>query len=79
MDNQKLATVLFLLVPQIIQLIIQNHGINEIAAIRSFYNSKVYALLEEEETKMWHLSSMALYTLYEEEIKTGHITIPEAA
>ena len=79
MDNQKLAALLSLLVPQIIQLIVQNQGMNEIAAIRSFYNTKVYTLLEEEETKMWHLSPMALYTLYEEEMKTGYITIPEEA
>ena len=79
MNNQKLAALLSLLVQQIIQLIIQNHGMNEIAAIKSFYNSKVYSLLEEEETKMWHLSPMALYTLYKEEMKTGYITIPEEA
>ena len=79
MDNQELASILGLIAPQIIQQIVQNRSVDEITATRSFYNSKVYELLEREDTKMWHLSPMALYTLYKEEMKTGYITIPEEA
>ena len=79
MNNQKLASILGLIAPQIIQQIVQNQSVDEITATRGFYNSKVYELLEQEDTKMWHLSPMALYTLYEEEMRTGHITIPEEA
>ena len=79
MESQKMVSLLGLIVPQIIQQIVQNQSVDEITATRDFYNSKVYELLEREDTKMWHLSPMALYALYEEEMKTGRITIPEEA
>lgn len=79
MESPKMVSLLGLMVPQIIQQIMQNQFVDEITATRNFYNSKVYELLEREDTKMWHLSSMALYALYEEEMKMGRITIPEEA
>ena len=41
--------------------------------------SELYAALEEEETKLWHLSPKALYELYAEEKATGKISYPEEA
>ena len=35
--------------------------------------------LEDEETKLWHLSAHALYEMYQEEVTTGKITYPEEA
>ncbi len=39
----------------------------------------LYANLEDEETKLWHLSANALYEMFKEEQKTGSITYPEEA
>jgi hypothetical protein len=69
--------MLMLLVPQVIKLIIERHGLSEREAADVFYNSRVYALLEDEETKLWHYSALTLFNMYGEERETGKITFPE--
>ena len=77
MDKAKFGAMLMLIVPQVIQLMIQHYGYDEVTASRQFYVSQVYALLEQEETKLWQLSPLMLFYMYDEEIKTGTITFPE--
>lgn len=77
--DQKFEAILILLVPQIIQLIIENYEIDEVTASREFYESEVYSLLEQEDSKMWHFSPLTLFNMYEEERKTGSFVIPEEA
>ena len=77
MDCKKFEAMLILIVPQVVQLIVENHRISEVEASKSFYQSALYALLEQEDTKLWHLSPMALYHMFDEEKKTGSITFPE--
>lgn len=79
MEKQRFSSMLFLLVPQIIQLIIENSNIGEEKATEILYESELYAKLEDEETKLWHLSAKALYEMFKEEQKTGSITYPEEA
>lgn len=77
MEQRKFEAMLVLIVPKIIGLIVENHGTDEVLASKKFYESKVYSLLEEEDTKLWHLSPLTLFNMYDEEIKTGEITFPE--
>lgn len=77
MELKKFEAMLVLIVPQIISLIVEKHGMDEVTASRKFYESKVYSLLEEEGTKLWHLSPLTLFHMYDEEIKTGNIIFPE--
>ena len=77
MEQKKFEALLILIVPRVIGLIAQNCGMDEITAASSFYASRVYSLLETEETKLWHLSPLTLFHMYEEERRTGHITFPE--
>ncbi|MBP9989792.1 MAG: hypothetical protein KBT46_09885 [Ruminococcus sp.] len=79
MSEKQLSGILVLLVPQIIKEITDNEKIAEDAATENFYNSKVYSVLENEETKLWHLSPKALYELYKQEKQTGKIDFPEEA
>lgn len=65
-----------LIVPEIIKIIVKEHGVDELTATKDFYDSKVYALLEDEETGMWHFSPRLLFTMYDEERKTGSFYIP---
>ena len=58
--------MLVLIVPKIVGLIVENHGIDEVTASRKFYESKVYSLLEEEDTKLWHLSPLMLFHMYDD-------------
>ena len=77
MEQKKFEAMLVLIVPKIVGLIVGNHGVDEVTATRKFYESKVYAFLEEEDTKLWHLSPLMLFQMYDEEVKTGSITFPE--
>ena len=74
MADKKFEAILTLLVPQVINLICENYPLDEMTASREFYESKVYSLLEQEDTKLWHFSPLTLYNMYEEEQKTGKIT-----
>jgi hypothetical protein len=74
-DN--LSSILLLITPQIIQILMDNKGLDEKEAARLLYNSELYNTLEIEETKLWHLSAPTLYTLLDEELTTGRITWPE--
>jgi len=77
MSQEKFEALLILLVPMVVRLIIQKYGLDEMTATKAFYESKVYSLLEQEETKLWHLSPLTLFCMYEEEQRTGDFSIPE--
>ena len=77
MEQKKFEAMLVLIVPKVIGLITQESGLDEVTATRAFYESKVYSLLEQEDTKLWHLSPLTLFNMYDEERKTGNITFPE--
>lgn len=77
MEKKKFEAMLVLLVPQIIHLIVQNMRCDEVTASQRFYSSHVYELLEQENTKLWHLSPHSLFQMYYEEVSTGNITFPE--
>ena len=77
MDQKKFEEILTLLVPMVIDLIVKNHKVDEETAIKAFYESKVYSLLDEEDTKMWHYSPLTLFYMYDEGYRTGNITFPE--
>lgn len=77
MTDKKFEAILILLVPQVVQLIHESYSLDEITASQEFYESQVYALLEKEETKLWHFSPLTLFNMYDEERRTGHFEIPE--
>jgi len=79
MDKNKLSTALIFLVPQILELIISTYIVDDEKAAEMLYASELYKGLEEEETKLWHLSAHALFEMYQEELDTGKITYPEEA
>lgn len=79
MSENKFGAILTILVPQIIDEIIQNENISDFNAIDNFYRSMVYSVLEDEKTKLWHLSPKAIYELYKQEKETGTIDFPEEA
>ena len=77
MTSEKLSALLAVLNPAVVQLIMDNRKLTNIEATTLFYNSALYAMLENEESKLWHLSPLTLYELLEEELTTGHINYPE--
>lgn len=79
MEKQKFEAMLILLVPQVVQLITENYPFDEVTASKEFYDSQVYSFLEQEDTKLWHLSALTLFNMFDEEKKTGTFTFPEEA
>ena len=79
MEDKRFTAIMTILVPQVIELIVENYSLDEIAASKAFYESKVYALLEQEDTKIWHLSPLSIFNMFDEEQKMGMFEIPEEA
>ena len=79
MEKQKFEAMLILLVPQVVHLITENYPFDEVTASKEFYASQVYSFLEQEDTKLWHLSALTLFNMFDEEKKTGTFTFPEEA
>ena len=77
MTPEKLSALLAILNPPVVQLIMDNRKLTNIEAATLFYNSALYAMLENEASKLWHLSPLTLYELLEEELATGTINYPE--
>lgn len=79
MEKKKFEAMLVLLVPQVIHLITESYSYDEVTASKEFYESRVYSLLEEEDTKLWHLSALTLFNMFDEEKRTGTFIFPEEA
>ena len=73
MTPEKLSALLAILNPSVVQLIMDNRKLSNIEATELLYNSALYAMLENEASKLWHISPLTLYELLEEEITTGRI------
>lgn len=77
MEQKKFEAMLVLIVPRVIDFIVKDYELDEVTASKGFYESRVYSLLEEEETKLWQLSPLTLFNMYREEKETGEISFPE--
>lgn len=69
--------ILMLIVPRLVRTIMEKQSLSENDALTQLYSSELYEQLEKEETWVWHLSVPTLYSMWEEEKETGHITYPE--
>ena len=78
MSPEKLSALLAIINPSVIKMIMENKGLTNVEATKLFYNSDVYAMMENEASKLWNLSPLTLYELFEEELTAGIINYPEA-
>ena len=67
------------IVPRLIKSVMEGMNVGEKEAFTLLYSSKLYAQLDREVTKLWHLSVPTLYMMFKEEQDTGEITYPEEA
>jgi hypothetical protein len=77
MENNQFELVLQTISTGLVAKIITETGLDEDTAMEKLYSSALYSALEKEETKVWHYSVPKLYELWENEIKTGRLTLPE--
>lgn len=79
MSKDQYSALLAIIVPQIIECILQNSNLNEKTAVSAFYKSKLYSELANEDLKLWHYSPRTLYAMYQDELMTGSYEYPEEA
>ena len=79
MNENQFSSLLALIVPQIIEKITENSNVTDVDAINKFYNSRLYSELSDEKSKLWHYSPLLLYTMYQDELRTGNYLYPEEA
>ena len=79
MSDSRYSALLTVIVPMVIGEIVKAYGLDEKTATERFYASRVYEELSDEERKLWHYSPKVLFSLYDEEVRTGAITYPEEA
>jgi hypothetical protein len=78
-EQIQFTATLQLIVPQVVDRMAKEYGMEAEEAIRQLYCSQLYADLERESSKLWHLSPLALAELWYSEKTTGRITYPEEA
>ena len=80
MSKKKFSAVGGFLVPKIVLLMGKNYPEHsETTAMNELYTSKVYSILEDESTKLWHFSPLTLFNMFDEEKRTGRFEWPEEA
>jgi len=77
MDKEKFGALLPLIITSLLQKIIEREAISQNEAILKLYNSVIYSLLEDEQTKLWHYSAEKLFWLFYDEMHNGRIELSE--
>lgn len=77
MNKNEYTALMPIIIDGLVAKVVKEEKISEDDAITKIYNSKLYALLEQEETKLWHYSTPMLYSLLQQEQKTGEIVFPD--
>ncbi len=77
MEREKFVAMMPYISADLISFIAKKQNISEEDAMKKMYTSKLYAALENEETKVWQYSTQMLYSLFEQEEKNGAIQFPD--
>jgi len=77
MGQEQFAAMMPYISADLVAMIANREKITSEEAIKKLYSSKLYEALENEETKVWQYSTQMLYSLFEQEKKTGTILFPD--
>ena len=77
MGQEQFNAIMPVISADIVNMLVSKQDITEEEAIKLLYTSKLYAMLEQEETKVWQYSTPMLYSLLEQEWKDGTISFPD--
>ena len=77
MDNQVFESMFPFKIEDLISLIIEKKQISFDEALEYLYGSKLYIVLQSEETKLWHLSSEKLFDMMVNEEITNELDYPD--
>ena len=76
MESRRFEVMLPIITAELVSLIMQEDSIDEDKAINNLYSTKLYELLEKEQTKLWQYSTQMLLELYRREMN-GEFVLPE--
>jgi len=77
MDKNEFEAFIELKIHDIISLTIDNEHLNFEDALQYLYESKLYAELIDESTKLWHLSAEKLFDMLKYEKQTNELIFPD--
>ena len=77
MGKEEFAAIMPYISADLAAMIAEKQGLSGEEAIKKLYDSQLYAALENEDTKRWQYSTQMLYSLFEQEEKTGKIEFPD--
>jgi hypothetical protein len=76
-EKDKFAALIPVIVGGLAVKIVEETHISEDVVFEKLYSSELYAALENEKTKVWTYSVPKLFDLYQSEISTGRLELPE--
>jgi len=77
MGQEQFHAMIPVISADVVKMITEKRSVSEKEAIALLYASKLYAALEQEETKVWQYSTPMLYSLLEQEWHSGTIHYPD--
>lgn len=77
MSQEQFSAIMPYISTDLVTMISEKESISGEEAMKKLYGSQLYAMLEQEDTKVWQYSTHMLYALYQQEQKTGTIQFPE--
>ena len=77
MEHEQFAAIMPYISADLVNMIAQKQKITESDALNKLYSSKLYGLLEKEETKVWQYSTNMLYSLFVKEEQTNNLVFPD--
>ena len=76
MKQAQFAALMPYISTDLVKMISNKLNLSNEEAITKLYSSKLYEMLEDEETKLWHYSTSMLFSLFIQEEKNGTIQFP---
>lgn len=77
MDKSKFDTIFSIIVGDLVKKIAITLDLSDEDAIKELYASRLYAVLENEETKTWQYSTEKLLDMFIEEKNSNRIIFPQ--
>jgi hypothetical protein len=77
MEKIKFDAVFPIICSSLAEKISSELNLSDEDAIKKLYSSRIYELMEQEETKFWQYSTEKLFEMYLEESSTGNISFPQ--
>jgi hypothetical protein len=77
MSDKKFSFLLFAITKNLIEYISIQYKISITNAMEKLYNSKTYSILENKDTYLWQFSKIFLFSIFDNEQKTGKFEFPQ--